>query len=263
MIIWHAVKAATLGVVLVSAVLPTARAAEQAAPVQPAISEEAGATIAAMGKTLSARSISFTAKAIRVYLDPSGQPLHIFHTIRVVARRPDRLTIEVSGDDGTHDLFYDGKSVAISSPDTKEYGTVAAPGDIASALNDVTEKLNVDFPLAGFLAESPDKAFLSGVIAGWQVGTAKIDGVDCLHLFFVLRGGVDVELWAENNGAALPRRLIVTHRLLPGQPNFIAQFTDWDTQTQPADSAFTFQPPPGAIRVELGSAPASRQEGSK
>ena len=153
--------------------------------------------------------------------------------------------------------------MSIFSPDSKEYGTVAAPGDIPSALNEVLEKLNVDFPLAGFLADSPDKSFLGGVIAGWQVGTAKVDGVECLHLFFVQRGGVDVELWAENNSAALPRRLIVTHRLLPGQPNFIAEFTDWNTQAPPSDSAFTFEPPAGATKVELGAVPAPGQEGGK
>ena len=263
MILRRAVQSAALGVFVGCAALPMARAAEPPPPVQPAISQEAATAVSQMGKTLSAKDLSFTAKVIRVYLDPSGQPLHIFHTIKVVARRPDRLAIEVTGDDGSHDLFYDGKSVSIFSPDAKEYGTVVAPGDIPSALNEVLDKLNVDFPLAGFLENSPDKAFLSGVIAGWQVGTAKIDGVECLHLFFVQRAGVDVELWVENNSETLPRRLIVTHRLLPGQPNFIAEFTDWNTQAHPSDSAFTFEPPAGATKVELGPVPAPGQEGGK
>ena len=37
---------------------------------------------------------------------------------------------------------------------------------------------------------------------------------------------------------SLPRRLIVTYRLLPGQPNFIAEFSDWDFTAHPADSEF-------------------------
>jgi hypothetical protein len=253
MILRYAAKAAALGVVMGCAVSPITRAAEQVPPAHPAISEDITGVIAQMGKTLSAKDLSFTAKVIRVYLDPSGQPLHIFHTMKVVARRPDRLTIEVSGDDGTHDLFYDGKSVAIFAPESKEYGTIAARADIPSTLDEVTETLNVDFPLAGFLADDPAKAFLSGVIAGWQVGTVQINGVQCLHLFFLLRGGVDVELWAENNSATLPRRLVVTHRLLPGQPNFVAEFSDWNFAA-PTDAAFTFQPPAGATRVELGPA---------
>ena len=72
-----------------------------------------------------------------------------------------------------------------------------------------------------------------------------------------------MELWAENNSEALPRRLIVTHRLLPGQPNFIAEFSDWNTQARPSDSVFEFEPPAGATRVELGPVPAPGQEGGK
>ena len=44
---------------------------------------------------------------------------------------------------------------------------------------------------------------------------------------------------------ALPARLIVTHRLLPGQPNMIVEFSDWNFGTRHPDSEFAFQPPPG------------------
>jgi hypothetical protein len=184
MISWHSIRAAALGVFVGSAALPIARAAETAPPVKPAISEEAGSAVSRMGQRLLAKELSFTAKTIRVYLDQSGQPLHIFHTLKVVVRRPDRLAAQATGDDGSHDLFYDGKSAAIFSPDSKQYAVIAAPGDIPSALNEAFEKLNVDFPLVDFVTDSPDKSFLSGVIAGWQVGTANVDGIECQHLFF-------------------------------------------------------------------------------
>ena len=70
--------------------LPMARAAQPAPTLTPAISEEAATAVAQMGKTLSAKELSFTAKTIRVYLDESGQPLHIFHTLKLLVRRPDR-----------------------------------------------------------------------------------------------------------------------------------------------------------------------------
>jgi hypothetical protein len=248
----HALQIAAIAICTVSS--PAARAAEPPGAVRPAISEEAGTAVSQMGKTLLAEEFSFTAKTIRVYLDTSGQPLHVFHTMKVVARRRDRLTAHVSGDDGSHDLFYDGKSVSIFSPDSNEYATIAAPGDTTSALNEVLDKLNVDFPLVDFFTDAPDKAFLSGVIAGWQVGTAKIDGVECRHLFFTQRGGVELELWVDKNEAATPRRLIVTYRLLPGQPSFVAEFANWDAAVHPSDSEFTFQPPAGAKEIALSQA---------
>jgi hypothetical protein len=176
--------------------------------------------------------------------------------LKILVRRPDRLAVQSTGDDGSHDLFYDGKSVSVFLPDSNEYAVVAAPGDIPSALGEVLGKLNVDFPLVDFFKEAPDKSFLSGVTAGWRVGTNKVDGVECRHLFFSQRGGIDLELWVEDNDAAIPHRLIATYRLLPGQPDFIAEFTNWNDTVQPSDSAFTFQPPAGAKKIELGEAAA-------
>jgi len=135
-----------------------ARAEEPPALLKPAISDDAGAAVAQMDRTLSAPELSFTARTIRVYLDEAGQPLHIFNTMKVVMRRPDRIEIEVNGDDGAQHLFYDGKSVSIFSPDSKVYATMATPGGIASAANEVLDKLNLDFPLVNFFATSSDQA---------------------------------------------------------------------------------------------------------
>ncbi len=69
------------------------------------------------------------------------------------------------------------------------------------------------------------------------------------------------ELWVEKNSAATPRRLAVTHRLLPGQPSFIAEFTSWNTKARPSESEFAFQPPAGAKKIELtaAAAPATKR----
>jgi hypothetical protein len=257
----HALLLTSLGVFASFAALPNARAEGQVPTIKPAINDDAGLAVSQMDKTLSAPELSFTARTVRVYLDEFGEPLHIFHTMKVVMRRPDRLKIEVNGDDGSHDLFYDGKSVAIFSPDSKVYGVIAAPGGIASAANAVLDKLNLDFPLVNFFAVSTDQALLRDVVAGWQVGTANIDGIECRHLLFHERGGADLELWVENNEAAIPHRLIVTYRLLPGQPSFMAEFTNWDNRAHPSDNAFVFQAPSDVKQIELAPVTASAQQG--
>ena len=65
----------------------------------------------------------------------------------------------------------------------------------------------------------------------------------------------------------VPRRLIVTYRTLPGQPNFIAEFSDWNFNVQTPDADFAFQPPAGATQVELkpvaATAAAGKRKGSK
>ena len=244
------------------AAMTRARAENPAPPVPPAISDDADTAVSAMQKTLSAPALSFTARTVRVYLDQAGQPLHIFHTMKVVVRAPDRVKIQVTGDDGSNELSYDGNSVSIFSPDREEYALMPAPGGIESALDQVLGKLKIDFPLVNFFAVSPERSLLRGVVAGWQVGTANIDGIECRHLLFIKRGGTELELWVEKNEAALPHRLIVTYRLLPGQPSFIAEFTNWDNRVRPADSVFAFQAPSKAKQIDLTPAVAPGQQGS-
>ncbi|HWU26533.1 MAG TPA: DUF2092 domain-containing protein [Rhizomicrobium sp.] len=256
MVIRQATRAAVFWAVMAIPLLPRAHADEPAPPVKPAISEEANAAVSQMEKTLLSKEFSFTAKTIRVFQDQSGQPLHIFHSMDVVVRRPDRLSVRVNGDDGAHDLLYDGKSVSLYLPADKKYATVSAPGEIASALDTVTNKLGTDFPLADFFTDAPGKSFLSGVVAGWQVGTADIGGTNCRHLFFTQQAGIDLELWVENNAASTPRRLIVTYRLLPGQPNFVAEFSDWNFGAKPTDAEFAFTPPAGATKIDFNRAGA-------
>ena len=238
-----------------------------ATPQKPAtISEDVSAAVAQMGKTLLADRSSFQARTLRVYVERSGQPLHIAHTIKVVLRRPDKLSVSVTGDDGSTRLFYDGKSVTLYGVETKKYATVPAPNTIHGMLEMVMGKLGVDFPLADFLTNAPDKSFLAGVTSGKEIGTVTIDGVPCRHLLFTQNPGIEIELWIEKNDKALPRRLVATYRSEPGQPSFVAEFSDWDFSVHPSDAQFTFQPPDGATPIEIKPAaakPATKPGGAK
>lgn len=250
---------ALLGSSIIGA-LPLTAPASQAAAQQPkpAISEEASAALTRMGQTLrGAEQFSFQARTIRVYADADRQPLHIFHTLKVVVHRPNRMLAEVSGDDGSSKLVFDGKNAIIYSAVQKKYATIPVPeGTIEAMMKEAMGRLGVDFPLADFLSEAPNKAFLTGVTSGRVVNTVTIDGSPYLHLFFSQPPGIELELWLAKDDQALPRRLIVTYRDLPGQPNFIAEFSDWNLNAHPADADFAFQPPPGAEQVQLKPAGA-------
>jgi hypothetical protein len=101
---------------LVPATFPAAQTAKEA---KPAISEEASAALIRMGQTLGAEQFSFQAKTIRVYSEANGEPLHIFHTMKVTVHRPNRLLAEVTGDDGSNKLVFDGKTLTIYSSQDK------------------------------------------------------------------------------------------------------------------------------------------------
>ncbi|MBV8455403.1 MAG: DUF2092 domain-containing protein [Acetobacteraceae bacterium] len=165
------------------------------------------------------------------------------------------MLIEVTGDDGSTKLLYDGKTVVLFGIETKRYSSLSVPNTIQGMLKEVMGRLGVDFPLADFLTDNPDKSFLFGVTSGREVNAVTIDGVPCRHLLFIQPPGIELELWVEKNERSLPRRLIVTYHNLPGQPNFVAEFSDWDFSIHPSDAEFSFQTPAGATQVELKPPP--------
>jgi len=246
---------------LVPTLLPAAEAAK------PAISEEASAALLRMGHSLGTAHFSFEARTIRVYSEVGGQPLHIFHTLKLVVQRPNKVFAESHGDDGTTKLVFDGKTAYIYSAAQNKYAKIPVPdGTIEGMLKEAVGRLGVDFPLADFLSAAPNKAFLTGVTGGRVVNTVTIDGAPYLHPFFAQPPGIERELWLSKNEQSLPSRLIVTYRMLPGQPSFIAEFSDWSFDVHTSDAAFVFQPLAGAVEVALkpvGPPPPTKRKGSK
>jgi hypothetical protein len=224
-----------------------------AAPVKPVISQESSAAMMQMGQTLLAKQFSFQARTLRVCADTDGRFLHIGHALKVVVRRPDRLRADVDGDDGVNQLFYDGKTLVLYSPAKKEYLSIPVPDTIEGMLKEATNRMGLDFPLADFLGADPNKAILAGVSEAKVVNDVTIDGVLSRHLTLFQPPGLELEIWLTKNEQSLPERLFITYRSIPGQPTFIATFSDWNFSIAPTDADFVFQPPEGAKQVELKS----------
>ena len=232
-----------------------------ASPPKPAITEPAQSAVAQMGKALLAKAFSFRARTIRVNKSENGVLLHVEHDFTVTVRRPDRLLIDANGDDGPRKLFYDGKTVVLALDASGSlYATLPVPDSITMMMHVVMGRFGLDFPLADFLTDAPDKAFLSGVTSGRVVDKVTIDGVPCLHLVFSQPPGLELELWLEAE-SGVPRRLIVIDHDAPGSPNFVAEMSDWNFKVNPADSDFTFTPPSGAREVDFGAALSHQQTG--
>jgi len=231
--------------------IPSSRASAVAKPAQPALSQEASTALLQMGEALLSKEFSVQVRTIRVSPDANGEPLHIFHTIDVLARRPDRLRVSVTGDDGSRKVFYDGKTAAVLNVGQNKYATMDVPETIPGMMEQVMGRLHVDFPLADFLTDAPNKAFLTSQTKGREINTVTIDGTPYRHLVYSQPSGPQLELWLGNGEQALPRRLVLTYRSLPGQPSFIAEFSNWNFSVHPTDAEFVFQAPENAAQVAL------------
>ena len=238
--------------ILLAAVIATSSllfAAQPMAQQQDAISAVARNAVTTMGQTLATGGFSFRAVTIRQY-EKDNLPLHIVHEMEVTVRRPDRLRVKIDGDDGQAEIAYDGSTLTVYSAAAKKYATFAIKGSIETVLRAASEKKGIDFPLAELMADQPGQSFLDGVITGVKVGDATIGGTQVNHFLFIQPPGMELELWTEANAQALPRRLIVTYRSLPGEPQFVAEIGNWKLGLNPGDDVFVVKPPADATKME-------------
>jgi hypothetical protein len=225
---------------------------------KPSGGNEAVLALTTMGHTLQAKQFSFTARTFRAYAGPNGQLLHIVHTLKTVVNRPNEITVDVTGDDGASKLLFDGKSLVLYVPSQHKYASAPVLGDIDKALDFAEEHAGHDFPLSDLLGSDPGQSMLDGVTSGGQVGTATIDGVVCRHFFFVQAAeDVEWEIWLEDNDRALPRRVVVTYRSLPGRPIFYAELSNWDLSTPTAEGDFEFKPAADVTRIDFAPRPSA------
>jgi hypothetical protein len=80
------------------------------------------------------------------------------------------------------------------------------------------------------------------------VGEATLRGVPCDHVAF-RNDEVGVQLWVARKGDPLPRRIVITYEHAVEEPQFRADFLEWDLSPRTPDSLFRFEPPGDFERI--------------
>jgi hypothetical protein len=183
----------------------------------------------------------------------SGQKIEFGETRKIVVRRPDHARIDITKRDGaTSGFIFDGKEIAVFNTRENVYATAAKPGTLDEAIDYFMNDLDMRFPLADLLSSKLAETLSARVRAIYYVEQASIAGVPCDHLAF--RGDqADAQLWIAQGDQPLPYRLVITYKKAEGQPQFWAQFSDWNLSPDVPDSLFVFTPPEGAAKIAFAS----------
>ncbi len=184
-------------------------------------------------------------------MQDSGQKLEFGATRTITVRRPDRITVDIEDRDGTKRGFrFDGKQIAFFDVDEKVYAIVEKPGDIDAAYTYFTHDLQTPLPLGDLFLNNLSQNLKDRVKEAYYVGEATIGGTRCDQL--ALRNDTrDVQVWISKEDQPLLRRLILTYKSANGQPQFRADFRDWNWSAETPDSLFTFSPAEGANRIQF------------
>jgi hypothetical protein len=227
--------------------VPSAGAAKAAPPeVEPGVVEQLrrAATLLA-----SATKISLRAESGYDVVQRSGQKIEFGSTRRILVRRPDHFFVEAAQRDGTRKrLFFDGHTLSFFDVGEKAYAVAPKTGDIDAAIDYLVGELATPLPLSDLLRSDLAERVTSGLISARFAGEETLAGVTCDHLS-LRRPSVDIQLWIERGDRPLIRRIVITYRDAPGQPQFWANLSDWSFTPDVSEARFAFQPPKGAEKI--------------
>jgi len=181
----------------------------------------------------------------------SGHKIEFGEFRIVTVSRFDRLRIEVERSDGQKDLVsFDGKDMTIYT-NHDIYAASSRQGTLDQAIKYALDDLKIRMPLAlMFLSTLPSELDNIGVSADYVEKTTITD-VPCDHLAVRTAGGVDFQVWIAQGDEPLPKRIVITYKDENGQPQFSADFSNWNLAPDVSDALFGLTPPNGEERIRF------------
>ena len=223
----------------------------QSAPTTPVIDPVADKLLKSMSATLaSAKTLNFNADINFDQLLVSGQQIQYGGEAKLMLKRPGMVYAEYAGDLNAKKVWYTNGEVTVLDLNTNFYGKLPVPSTLDEAMDNLMTQYGFTLPLSDVLVSDPYKAFVSNVAAGVVIGDSNINGQKCKHLAFVEKF-IDWQIWIPEGAQALPCKLVITYKTIPGGPQYEAVFHDW--AINPAVDASAFKPvlPEGSEQIEF------------
>jgi len=211
---------------------------------------DAEALLMRMGNFLAqAKQFSVSLRVGYDVLQETGQKVEFGESRKITLARPDRIRVDVERSDGEKALvLFDGQEITVFSPKEKVFARSAKPGDVDSAILHLINDLKLRLPLAMMLVTKLPSQLESRVVSVEQVEQSTIMDVPCTHLA-ARTDQVDFQVWIPSQGDPLPRRIVITYKHDDGQPQFRANFSDWNLAPNPSESLFAFSPTEGVREI--------------
>jgi hypothetical protein len=179
----------------------------------------------------------------------SGQKIEFSETRTITVSRPNQLRVEAVQSDGDkHLVLYDGKDITSFSPSQNVYAQASKPGGIDEAVRYFLKDLHMRLPLAALLLSRFPEEIQRRTRSLDYVERIEIEGRPAHHLAG-RADTVDYQLWISEGAQPLLLRVVLTYKNAEGQPQFRAQFSDWNLAPEVQNSQFAFSPPEGARKI--------------
>lgn len=145
---------------------------------------------------------------------------------KVFLKKKGHMTIEFVSDLGGYKLWFEEGKITVLELPTNQFAIATVPATVNQALNKLKSEYNFTPALSDFLFINTFRELTQNVTSGSYFGTSRVLGVRCDHLAFT-QDDIDWQIWIESGKRKIPRKLVITYKNLPGQPQLIAILRDW------------------------------------
>jgi hypothetical protein len=176
-----------------------------------------------------------------------GQKLKLTSSGNVLLERPGHFAAKRLGALSEVDLILDGETLTLYGHGVNAYLQLPAT-TIDGAVASVRDDIGFEVPGGDLLSSTPLELDMTDTVSGTHIGMTTIGGVSVHHLAF--RGSeVDWQIWIKDDAAPVPVKYVVTSKLTAGAPEYELLLTNWNTEPQIDENAFSFSPPAGAQQL--------------
>lgn len=192
-------------------------------------------------------------------LTTAGRKIQYGSSVDVYVKRPDKLRADRKSDDQSQYFYYDGETLTLFNHTAGMYSSVKTPPTLEAALFLARNSYGIHIPASDIIEKNVYESLVENITYGEYLGLHRVGNIKCHHLLFS-QDEVDWQIWIEDSTTPLPRKLIITERLITGGPQFTAVFSKWDLSPDLPDTLFKFTPPENAEAIDFLL--ISREEGN-
>lgn len=200
----------------------------------------------------SAKQYSFKAEITDDRVYTGGKKLQFAFDLQAYVQRPDKLRVNAVGDVENKEFFLNGKTLTLYDKPHNVYATMEVPGTIDAAMEKASKEYGLRVALADLTSEDAYALATKGTKHSLYVGQGVVHGVKCHHLAFD-RDKIQWQIWIDAGEKPVIRKILITQKKLPAEPQWTAYFADWNFAPQLSDNLFVFTPPEGAKEIKFMS----------
>ena len=181
----------------------------------------------------------------------NGQMVEFGALREIQVKRPNKLRVDKLRSDGDKSvLVFDGKEIIAHSVKENVYAKTEKAGTVDDAIKYLVGVLNTPLPLARMLRTTLPGELEKMVEEIDYVELNKLTDVPTDHLAVRTRD-VDFQIWITQGEKPLPKRIIITYKRFRGDPQFRAEFSNWNLGARNVIGPFAYTPPKDAEKVPM------------